>query len=86
MRADPDATQHYQRRDINYDELTDQQKKEVRESAPKGPTDRINSTYFSYSHYSLNPDFNYFIYLFDEFRLSNNSLQTLLLDFAINDN
>lgn len=86
IKGDPDATQGYLQRDVNYDELTEEQKKQARESAPKGPSDRTNSIYYNYSHYSLNPEFNYFIYLYDEFRLSNNSLQNLLLDFAINDN
>lgn len=84
MRGDPEASQPLLRRDVNWDELTDQQKKEARESAPKGASDRVNSIYYSYSHYNLHPDYNYLIYLYDEFKLRNGTQQDLLLDFSRN--
>lgn len=84
MRGDPDATQAYLKRDVNYDELTEEQKKQARESAPKGAGDRVASQYYNYSHYSLHPDYNYLIYLYDEFKLRNGSPQDLLLDFSRN--
>lgn len=84
MKGDPNASQPYLQRDINYDELTEEQKKQARESAPKGAGDRINSMYYNYSHYSLNPEYNYLIFLYDEFKLRNGSPQDLLLDFSRN--
>lgn len=86
MRGDPTATQGYLQKDINYDTLTEEQKKEARESAPKGASDKVNSRYYNYNHYSLNPDFNYFIYLYDEFKLTNGTPAAKHIDFSRNNN
>lgn len=77
---------YYGTTDINYDELSEEDRKNARESANKGSADRTASRFYSFNDYSINQEFNYFVYLYDEFKITNLTPLASNIDFSRNNN